>query len=154
VKQFLLSLVLALVAVGCGSSDGGDDGGDFIPTDPSQVEIQFSATEIVVGTGAEALLGRTVVSNFELWLFDPNGPDGKGKRIQGTGDPNIGSLTYTIGTGQLIAGVEQGTIGMKVGGKRRLYIPYQLAYGANPPAGSGIPPFAALVFELVLLEVN
>ena len=152
-KKFFLSLALALLAVGCGSSDGGDDGGDFIPTDPSQVDIQFSATEIVVGTGAEAVLGRTINSNFELWLFDPNGPDGKGKRLQGSGDPGVGQIGFTVGTGQVIPGYDQGVRGMKVGGKRRLYVPYQFAYGAagSPP---NIPPYAALVFEIELLEVK
>ena len=152
-RKLFLSVAFALLAVGCGSSDGGDDGGDFIPTDPSQVDIQFSATEIVTGTGAEVFLGRTINTNFELWLFDPNGPDGKGKRIQGTGDPGVGQIGITVGIGQVIPGYEQGVIGMRVGGKRRLYVPYQLAYGAAGSAPS-IPPYAALVFEIELLEVK
>ena len=152
-KKLFLSLAFALLAVGCGSSGGDDDGSDFIPTDPSQVDIQFSATELVTGTGAEVFLGRTVTTNFELWLFDPNGPEGKGKRIQGTGDPNIGSISFLVGTGQVVTGYDQGVIGMKVGGKRRIYVPWQVGYGAagSPPS---IPQFAALVFEVELLAVK
>lgn len=54
----------------------------------------------------------------------------------------------------LIQGWEQGIPGMKVGGTRRLLIPASLAYGANPPAGSGIPPNADLVFDVTLLSIQ
>jgi FKBP-type peptidyl-prolyl cis-trans isomerase len=154
VKKFFLSLAVALLAVGCGSSDGGDDGGDFIPTDPSQVDIQFSATELVAGTGTEVVLGRTVSTNFELWLFNPNGPDGKGTRVQGSSDAGVGSISFTVGTGQVVSGYDQGVIGMKAGGKRRIYVPWQFGYGAAGSAAGGIPPYAALVFEVELLEVK
>jgi FKBP-type peptidyl-prolyl cis-trans isomerase FkpA len=154
VKKLFLSLAFALLAVGCGSSGGDDGGTDFIPTDPSQVDIQFSATELVTGTGAEVFLGRTVNTNFELWLFDPNGPDGKGVRKQGSNDPGVGSISFTVGVGQVVSGYDQGVIGMKVGGKRRIYVPWQFGYGAAGSQAGGIPPYAALVFEVELLEVK
>jgi FKBP-type peptidyl-prolyl cis-trans isomerase len=54
----------------------------------------------------------------------------------------------------VIAGWSQGVPGMKVGGTRRLYIPAALAYGANPPAGSGIPANADLVFDITLYKIG
>lgn len=59
----------------------------------------------------------------------------------------------TFSVNQVIEGWKQGIPGMKVGGERRLVIPAELAYGANPPQGSGIPPNAALVFDVTLKEV-
>ena len=64
----------------------------------------------------------------------------------------------TLGSGNVIKGWDKGIPGMKVGGKRRLTIPYDLAYGAEGHPGHedepGIPPFATLVFEIELVEVE
>jgi peptidylprolyl isomerase len=76
-----------------------------------------------------------------------NGPDGK---------PQLGDaqpLTFPQGRGRLIPGWDQGFEGMKVGGKRRLFIPYQLAYGAmgRPPK---IPAKSDLIFDVELMDVT
>lgn len=61
-------------------------------------------------------------------------------------------FSFTLGAGQVIQGWEQGMLGMKVGEKRRLTIPYSLGYGEN---GYGpIPPKATLIFEVELLKIN
>lgn len=60
----------------------------------------------------------------------------------------------TFALDQVIPGWKQGMIGMKVGGQRRLLIPANLAYGATPPTGSGIPANADLVFDVTLLDVK
>lgn len=60
----------------------------------------------------------------------------------------------TFGLNQVIAGWQQGIPGMKVGGTRRLFIPASLAYGSNPPQGSGIPANANLVFDVTVLKAN
>lgn len=62
--------------------------------------------------------------------------------------------TVTFGLSQVIAGWSQGVPGMKVGGTRRLLIPAALAYGSNPPAGSGIPANADLVFDITLHSIS
>ena len=81
------------------------------------------------------------------------GPDGKPKM----GDPE--PLAFPQGFGRLIPGFDQGFTGMKVGGKRRLFIPWQLAYGAKGRPGPdaahpGIPPKADLIFDVELVDVS
>ena len=150
-RKLFAVLAVALVMAGCQDGNGS-------PTDPSQVNIEFSTTDLVVGTGAEAVVGRQVTLPFELWLYDANGTASKGTRIQGSTDPNpqvpgttVGPITFVVGSGQLIAGFDQGVRGMRVGGKRRMYIPPSLAYG---PQGNGpIPANASIVFEVELTNV-
>ncbi len=81
------------------------------------------------------------------------GPDGKPKM----GDPE--PLAFPQGFGRLIPGFDQGFTGMKVGGKRRIFIPWQLAYGARGRPGPdaahpGIPPKADLIFDVELVDVS
>ena len=152
-KQLLACMAVALLVVGCNSDDGGS------PTDPSQVNVEFSTTDLVVGTGAEAVAGRTATLPFELWLYNPAGTASKGTRIQGSSDPNpqvpgtsFGPVIFVIGSGQLIPGFDQGVRGMRVGGKRRMYIPPSLAYGSQ--GNNSIPPNASVVFEVELTNVQ
>ena len=65
-----------------------------------------------------------------------------------TGEP------VSFGLDQVITGWRDGLVGMKVGGTRRLLIPADQAYGANPPSGSGIPANAALVFDVTLHKIG
>src|SRR3989344_5274245 len=60
----------------------------------------------------------------------------------------------TFRLNQVIKGWQEGLPGMKVNGQRRLLIPASLAYGANPPSGSGIPANADMVFDIILLDVK
>jgi FKBP-type peptidyl-prolyl cis-trans isomerase FkpA len=154
VKKYLVSLAVALAAVGCNS-----DGGGGSPTDPSQVNIEFSTTDLVVGTGAEAVAGRTATLPFVVLVYNPSGTASKGTRIQGSTDASpqspggvVGPVVFVIGSGTLIPGFDLGVRGMKVGGRRRMYIPPNLAYGST---GSGpIPPNASIVFEVELTNVQ
>lgn len=100
--------------------------------------------DVVVGSGAEAKTGNTVSVHYVGTL--PNGQefDNSNKR----GEP----FEFTLGEGRVIRGWEEGVAGMKVGGKRILVIPSDLAYG---DAGYGpIPGKATLVFSIELLEVK
>ena len=85
--------------------------------------------------------------NYTGWLFDPARPEQKGTQFDsGT------SFPFTLGAGRVIRGWDQGVLGMRVGGLRRLTIPPELAYGST---GSGpIPPNASLVFDIELLNVQ
>lgn len=138
----LVALVLALAAVGAGC-------GKDAPTSPSD-NPNLVITDLVIGTGQPAAAYRTVVVNYTGWLYDASKPDGKGAQI----DTSIGRGPYTfvLGYGQVIQGWDAGVPGMLVGGKRRLQIPPELAYGS---AGSGpVPGNATLVFEIDLLGVS
>ena len=106
-----------------------------------QVEIE----DIQVGTGAEAVPGKSVVVNYTGTLTNGVVFDSSFKRNE--------PFTLTLGAGQVIPGWEQGLEGMKVGGTRVLTIPSALAYGPDG-AGDAIPPNATLVFQIELVDVK
>ncbi len=99
---------------------------------------------LVVGTGPEATRGRTVVVHYTGRLTDGTQFDSS---VGGT------PFSFRLGAGEVIEGWDRGFAGMKVGGRRRLTLPPELAYGARgaPP---DIPPNATLVFEVELLGVR
>jgi FKBP-type peptidyl-prolyl cis-trans isomerase FkpA len=143
----LLSFVVLLAALGVSGCS------QSTPTSPSQVNVPFSTVDLVVGTGAEATTGRTVTVNYTGWLYDAAGTNNKGSLFDSSLAPGGVPLDFTIGAGNIIPGFSQGTMGMKVGGLRRVTMPPSLAYGAQgrPPT---IPPNATLVFEIELLAVR
>jgi FKBP-type peptidyl-prolyl cis-trans isomerase len=100
--------------------------------------------DLVVGTGATAEHGQDVVVHYVGRLVDGQQFDSSRARR----DP----LDFALGAGDVIKGWDQGVPGMKVGGKRRLTIPPELAYGEHG-LGGVIPPHATLVFEVELLEI-
>ena len=116
-------------------------------TAPSTSSGTFTQTDLVVGTGTEAVAGKTATVTYNGWLYDTKKADGKGTFFDG----NSG-FSFTLGAGQVIAGWDQGVAGMKVGGQRRLIIPPDLAYGSQ--GRSPIPPNATLIFDVELVEVK
>jgi FKBP-type peptidyl-prolyl cis-trans isomerase FkpA len=120
---------------------------------PSASAGQVSAlerTDVRVGSGAEAVSGARVSVHYTGWLYDRSRPDRKGTQFDSSrgGQP----FQFVLGTGQVIPGWDQGVLGMKVGGQRRLVIPAALAYG-DSGAGGVIPPGATLVFDVELIDV-
>jgi len=109
----------------------------------------LSYEDHVVGEGAEALPGKRVAVHYFGWL-DANGA--KGSKFDSSYDRNR-PFTFPLGAGRVIRGWDEGVAGMKVGGKRTLYIPAHLGYGARG-AGAAIPPNADLIFDVELLEVQ
>ncbi len=106
----------------------------------------------VVGTGTEAVAGKTVTVHYTGWLFDEAAKDNKGKKFDSSrdrGDP----FRFPLGAGRVIAGWDQGVAGMKIGGQRTLIIPPELGYGPRG-AGGVIPPNATLMFDVELLGVS
>jgi FKBP-type peptidyl-prolyl cis-trans isomerase len=110
-------------------------------TTPSGLKYQ----DLVVGTGQEAKSGDSVTVNYTGWLDD-------GTKFDSSIDRNQ-PFTFTLGTGGVIQGWDEGVVGMKVGGKRRLVIPPDLAYGSQGASGV-IPPNATLTFEVDLLSIK
>jgi peptidylprolyl isomerase len=141
-----------------------------VPVVKGIVKSAFSLKyeDFKVGTGALAEPGKIYTVHYTGWLasdgkkfdssYDHRQPvmdkDGKPEN-DADGKPKLGDaqpLTFPQGRGRLIPGWDQGFEGMHVGGKRRLFIPYQLAYGAagRPPV---IPAKADLIFDVELMEV-
>ncbi len=100
--------------------------------------------EIITGTGAEAKAGDSVTVNYVGALYS------NGKVFDASWNRKE-PFTFTLGQGQVIPGWDKGVAGMKVGGRRELIIPAELAYGkpGRPPT---IPPNSALVFIVDLLS--
>ena len=109
-------------------------------TTPSCLRI----TDLVVGDGAEAVSGQTVVVNYRGTLANGTEFDSSYGR---------GPFSFPLGGGRVIQGWDEGVAGMKVGGKRKLVIPPDLAYG-DRGAGGVIPPNATLTFEVELLRIG
>lgn len=98
---------------------------------------------IKLGTGALAIPGKKVKVDYTGWLTN-------GKKFDssvGTGHP----FEFTLGNGEVIKGWDEGIAGMKVGGRRQLRIPPELAYGARGTPGGPIPPNATLIFDVHLV---
>jgi len=113
--------------------------------DPIKTASGLEYWDIKVGTGAVAQSGMHVKVDYTGWLTD-------GKKFDssvGTGKP----FSFTLGASQVIKGWDEGVAGMKVGGKRQLRIPPDLAYGAKGYPGA-IPPNATLIFDVKLVEVK
>lgn len=104
----------------------------------------FMKEDVVMGTGAEAVAGKSVTVNYVGKLTDGQVFDASTNH----GQP----FTFDLGAGQVIAGWDQGLVGMKVGGKRILTIPPEMGYGAQ--AVGPIPANSTLIFEVELLDVK
>ncbi|HPQ80901.1 MAG TPA: FKBP-type peptidyl-prolyl cis-trans isomerase [bacterium] len=102
-----------------------------------------------VGTGQEAVKGKSVSVHYTGWLSE-NGK--RGKKFDSSLDRGR-PFVFALGAGMVIKGWDEGVAGMKVGGKRTLIIPSAMGYGARG-AGSDIPPNADLIFDVELLDVK
>lgn len=149
-RRFVFSIPVLLLFIAC----GGDDGSPASPTSPTSpaspsvgLDVPFGIEDLTVGTGQEAMNGDTLSANYTGWLYDPNAAENKGTQF------DSGNFSFVLGAGRVIAGWDQGLLGMRVGGRRRIVIPPALGYGANgsPPT---IPGDATLLFEVELVSVS
>jgi len=114
--------------------------------------MPLTKTDLSPGAGAEIKSGQTALVHYTGWLYDTAAPDNKGKKFDSSVDRNE-PFEFPVGGGFVIKGWDEGVVGMKVGGKRRLVIPPEMGYGARG-AGGVIPPGATLVFDVELVEIR
>jgi peptidylprolyl isomerase/FKBP-type peptidyl-prolyl cis-trans isomerase FkpA len=113
---------------------------------PGATVTELKIEDSKVGTGAEAVTGKSVMVHYTGWLTNGTKFDSSKDRKE--------PFSFQLGAGQVIKGWDQGVAGMKVGGVRKLTIPPDLGYGASGAGGGLIPPNSTLVFEVELLGVN
>lgn len=105
---------------------------------------ELKIEDLSVGNGTEATAGKRLSMHYTGTLLN-------GVKFDSSLDRGA-PFEFTLGAGEVIKGWDQGIVGMKVGGKRKLTIPPSLAYGAGTVGA--IPPNSTLVFEVELLEVK
>lgn len=160
-RYLLVAVALVgLVLLACGDGDE-DQAAPATSPAPTQAQVEggpppvsgeatvtesgLQIIDVEVGTGDEVQAGQTASVHYTGWLADGTKFDSSLDR----GQP----FAFVVGAGQVIAGWDEGVAGMKVGGKRRLIIPSDLAYGpqGRPPL---IPANAELTFDVELLEIR
>jgi peptidylprolyl isomerase len=116
----------------------------------TRVAFALRYTDIAVGTGAAVEPRKCVYAHYTGWLTDGKKFDSS-RDTTNDGKPRM-PISFPQGARRVIAGWDLGFDGMRVGGQRRLFIPYQLAYGeaGRPPV---IPPKAELIFDVELMAV-
>jgi len=146
-----LLLGLGLSACGGGGGGGGSPSSGTTDSSGSSSITSLSITDTVVGTGNAAIAGNSLSVTYTGWLYDVKSSNLRGSQF----DSNVGgqAFVFKLGAGTVIAGWDQGLVGMKVGGKRTLIIPAALAYG-SAGAAPAIPPNAALVFDVTLSNIQ
>ena len=141
ISQHLLrklpAFVLLLATAACGDS----------PTSPAPA---FAQTDLRAGSGTAAASGSNLTVTYTGWLYDGSRTDQKGLQF----DSNVGGppFTFTLGIGRVIAGWDQGLVGIQPGGIRRLVIPPSLAYGSKRTGP--VPPNSTLLFEVEVTAVE
>ncbi len=144
-RRFAAALMVTLFAT-MAFAQGAPATPPKVEGEPKTIAGGLRYWDIKQGTGTEATTGKKVRVHYTGWLKD------SGKKFDSSldrGEP----FTFTLGAGQVIKGWDEGVKGMKVGGKRRLEIPSDMAYGSRG-AGGVIPPNATLIFDVELLGVQ
>jgi len=156
-----LAAMLLVTTPGCGDN-GNSAGSNASPSanakvpDTTQIDgktVTLKTTpsglryyDMKVGPGPGPKSGQTVSVQYTGTLLD-------GTKFDSTADHGGQPFNFAVGNGEVIKGWDEGVLPMKVGGKRRLVIPGDLAYGDSPP-GPPITPNATLVFDIELVAVK
>jgi len=137
----------SLQIAGSSATGGKLAGTKLVNFTPVAHVASLSCIDAKVGTGSKSVVSSsTVTANYTGAVA------ATGKIFQSSLDNN--GQPFTAALSGVISGWQQGLLGMKAGGERRLLIPAALAYGANPPAGSGIPSNADLVFDITVILIQ
>jgi FKBP-type peptidyl-prolyl cis-trans isomerase FkpA len=142
--QFVASIACAVALTACGG------GGNDTPAPTTPVQPVFSKTDTVVGTGIEAAAGDKVSIHYTGYLYSDTASGNKGTQFESS----VGStpFSFTVGRSEAIPGMDQGVLGMKVGGKRTVIMPASMAYGSTPQVK--IPANSALVFDVEMVAIK
>lgn len=143
-KKLLSTLSLVLLLSGCQMTDP-DLNNDTTMTDSLSTVDELQIEDLSEGEGEAAAKGDTLSVHYTGTLMDGTKFDSSLDR----GEP----FEFVLGQGYVIQGWDEGMLGMKIGGKRKLTIPSDMAYGDNGVPGA-IPGGATLVFEVELLEIK
>ncbi|NLB57999.1 MAG: FKBP-type peptidyl-prolyl cis-trans isomerase [Gammaproteobacteria bacterium] len=136
------ALLAAVLVAGC--ADPGPPPGGSV--------AELERIDVVQGEGELAQAGDEVVVHYSGWVYDEREADRRGEAFDSSRERDE-PFTFPLGAGRVIAGWDEGVTGMRVGGRRELRIPSEMAYGRRG-AGGVIPPNASLVFDVELLEVR
>lgn len=139
IAGILLGLVVSIC--GCGKKNSPEATNATTVTTPAGLQV----TDLEVGTGAEAVNGSNVSIEYTGKLDD-------GKVFDATSRHNNEPLDFTVGAGGVIPGMDQGILGMKVGGTRNIVIPPDLGYGEDDMGA--IPPNSTLHFKIKLVAIK
>lgn len=152
----LIALSLAVLALGaCDRRSAAEPERAEAPAKALHGRIaQFQAIDQQVGTGAVLQPGNEAIVHYTGWFYDDRAADQRGSKFDSSYDHNGRPFSFLVGAGRVIRGWDEGVVGMRVGGKRRLMVPPELGYGAQGAGGGVIPPDASLVFEVELLGVE
>jgi FKBP-type peptidyl-prolyl cis-trans isomerase len=146
-KVWLIAIVLSSAAMLLAQGKKADNSSPSKVTgEPVQTPSGLQYWDIKVGTGATATAGQSAKVHYTGWLTS-------GKKFDSSLDRGEPFTVEPLGSAPVIKGWNEGIIGMKVGGKRQLKIPPQLAYGERGFPGA-IPPNATLIFDVELLSVK
>jgi FKBP-type peptidyl-prolyl cis-trans isomerase FkpA len=135
-RRLVLAAFLAVTS-GCATSGASSSASATGEAPREELRVE----DLQLGTGDEAVAGKRVEINYTGWLVD-------GRRFASSAKDGR-PLNFTVGRGQVIRGLDEGIVGMKVGGKRRLVIPPRLTYGLPAPVAD-----STVVYELELLSVQ
>lgn len=143
-------LLFVLLGVGCTPQC---EKNAFEPSKPIVTPTpEFKIEDLKRGDGPELQAGDLVEIHYQGWLYDSSSSDKKGSLVVNTyplGKPQ----TIRFGADDLIEGWQVGLLGLRKGGKRRLFIPSAMAYG-NIAAGTQIPAGAHLVYEIEIISLT
>lgn len=151
-RMLVPAAILLLTACGGQGPDSGTgSAGSSAPIALPSGELQeLTVIEIEAGSGDSVRRGDTAVVHYTGWFYDPEAGNRRGAQF----DSSRGGETFSfqLGAGRVIRGWEEGVDGMRVGGRRYLFLPPEYAYGERgaPPT---IPPNASLVFDVELVEI-
>src|SRR5690606_38337302 len=154
---FCCSLLATSLLAACSKTPDPTTTAAPTPATPASTPQELSSMDLITsdikeGEGPAIAVGQGAEVHYTGWLYDGGAPEAKGEKFDSSHDHGQ-TFTFQVGAGAVIPGWDQGVVGMKVGGQRRLVIPPALGYGARG-AGGVIPPNATLVFDVELVAIH